>query len=72
MKNILSSLLLCLLTTNLFAQKIDPNKDFHLVKRYPAYYATQGVAVDKHHFYAIENNHITKFTHAGDSITTWN
>ena len=71
MKKFLSLLLLGLSTTTLMAQKIDPKKDFHAVKRYSAYYATQGVAVDKHHFYAIENNHITKFTLAGDSITTW-
>ena len=71
MKKLLSTLLLCLTASNIMAQKIDPKKDFHAVKRYPAYYATQGVAVDKHHFYAIENNHITKFTLAGDSITTW-
>ena len=71
MKKLVSALMLCLAATNVFAQKIDPKKDFHAVKRYDAYYATQGVAVDKHHFYAIENNHITKFTLAGDSITTW-
>ena len=71
MKKLFSTILLCLTVSNLMAQKIDPKKDFHIVKHYDAYYATQGVAVDKHHFYAIEKNHITKFTIAGDSITTW-
>ena len=57
--------------SNLMAQKIDSNRDYQEVKRFNAYYARQGVAVDKHHFYAIENNHITKFTLDGDSVTTW-
>lgn len=69
------TLLLCalctLLSSNLMAQKIDHNRDYREVQRFDAYYAMQGVAVDKHHFYAIENNHITKFTLQGDSITTW-
>jgi len=39
--------------------------------RFKAYWATQGVAVDKDHFYAIHNTHITKFTKQGDSLTTW-
>lgn len=57
--------------SNLNAQKIDENKNYREVKRFDAYYARQGVAVDKHHLYAIDNNHITKFTLNGDSITTW-
>ena len=75
MKTRLLTLLLCVLCTlishNIMAQKIDRNRDFREVARFDAYYAMQGVAVDKHHFYAIENNHITKFTLAGDSVTTW-
>lgn len=76
MKKPKSMLLLGALTTtlishNLMAQEINPKRDFNEVERFDAYYATQGVAVDKHHFYAIENNHITKFTLKGDSITTW-
>lgn len=75
MRNRQLHLLLCVLCTlihcNIMAQKIDNNRDFRAVERFDAYYARQGVAVDKHHFYAIENNHITKFTLAGDSVTTW-
>ncbi len=60
-----------LLCNNLMAQKIVPNRDYYEIKRFNAYYAWQGVAVDKHHFYAIDNNHISKFTLDGDSVTTW-
>lgn len=69
------TLLFCALCTlmcsNLMAQQIDPKRDFREVARFDAYYAMQGVAVDRQHFYAIENNHITKFSLTGDSITTW-
>lgn len=41
------------------------------VKRFRAHHAVQGVAVDKKYVYAIQNNHISKFTQDGDSITTW-
>ena len=40
-------------------------------RRFDAPYATQAVAVDKSAFYAIDNNHITKYSQSGDSITTW-
>ena len=69
------SLLICafgaVVCSNLQAQTIDPRRDYHVVERFDAYYAMQGVAVDRNHFYAIENNHITKFTLRGDSVTTW-
>ena len=68
---LLGALTTTLISHNLMAQEINPKRDFNEVERFDAYYATQGVAVDKHHFYAIENNHITKFTLKGDSITTW-
>lgn len=64
MKQILV-LALCLVCYTLVAQ------NYKEVKRFNARYATQAVAVDKHHFYAIDNNHITKFNLQGDSITTW-
>ena len=63
--------ILSIINSKLNAQEIDKSKDYKEVKRFNAYYAKQGVAVDKHHFYAIDNNHITKFTLNGDSITTW-
>ena len=44
---------------------------FEEIQRFKATYARQAVAVDNKHFYAIENNHITKYTLEGDSITTW-
>lgn len=46
-------------------------QNFEEVQRFKAKYASQAVAVDNKHFYAIENNHITKYTLNGDSITTW-
>ena len=39
--------------------------------RFSARWANQGVAVDRKHFYAIDNTHITKYTKQGDSLTTW-
>ena len=65
------SLLSAVLGGNLMAQTIDNGRDYRVAERFDAYYAMQGVAVGKKHFYAIENNHITKFTLAGDSLTTW-
>ena len=53
------------------AQSITPGRDFVEVGGFNAYYARQGVAADDKHLFAIENNHITMFTHDGDSITTW-
>lgn len=41
------------------------------VQRYKTTWATQAVAVDAKHFYAIENQHITKYNMQGDSLTTW-
>ena len=73
-KEILTLLLgaLWLLSTpDTVAQTIDRQRAFHVAEYFDAYYAMQGVAIGKKHFYAIENNHITKFTIAGDSITTW-
>ncbi len=63
--------ILLMINSNLNAQKIYKSKDYKEVERFDAYYARQGVAVDKHHFYAIDNNHITKFTLNGDSVITW-
>lgn len=55
-----------LFSGNAFAQS-----EYREVQRFHAKYAHQGVAVDSKHFYAIQNNHITKYTLDGDSITTW-
>lgn len=46
-------------------------QNFKEVQRFKAPYASQAVAVDDQYFYAIDNNHITKYTLEGDSVTTW-
>lgn len=56
--------LLCGLTCN-------AQPKYKEVKRFHAKYANQAVAVDNKYVYTIQNNHISKFTHDGDSITTW-
>lgn len=57
----------CLLVSNL----VWSQKGYKEVQRFHATYANQGVAVDNKNFYAIQNNHITKYTLDGDSVTTW-
>lgn len=44
---------------------------YEAVYSFPAEDATQGIAADGSYVYAISNNSITKFTHQGDSLTTW-
>ena len=46
-------------------------QDYKEVTRYKAHYAYQAVAVGKDCFFAIENQHITKFSMQGDSLMTW-
>ena len=46
-------------------------QDYKEVTRYKAHYAYQAVAVGKDCFFAIENQHITKFSMQGDSLRTW-
>lgn len=41
------------------------------LERYKSIAARQAVAVDKNHFYAINNHHIVKYSLSGDSITEW-
>lgn len=64
MKQILV-IILSILSLQLSAQ------NYRELKRFKASYATQAVAVDKQHFYAIDNHNISKFTLQGDSVTTW-
>lgn len=45
--------------------------EYKEVNRFRAQHAVQAVAVDDKFVYAIQNNHITKFTQDGDSIATW-
>lgn len=46
-------------------------QDYEIVRTFYCSDATQGVAVDNHHFYAIGNQSITKYTRQGDSLATW-
>jgi hypothetical protein len=62
------TIVLCIL---LFRMNWLSAQNFEEVQRFKAVYADQAVAVDNHHFYAIANNHISKYTLEGDSITTW-
>ena len=59
-------LFLQLLAVPSFAQQA-----YKEVKRYKAHHAYQAVAVGKDCFFAISNQHITKFSMDGDSLKTW-
>ena len=65
MKRLLFVVLMALPSLFASAQK------YEKVAGFKSPYAFQAVAVDKDHFYAIENTHIAKYTMAGDSVTTW-
>ena len=66
-KEILTLLLgaLWLLSTpDTVAQTIDRQRAFHVAERFDAYYAMQGVAIGKKHFYAIVKGHKLYTTHS--------
>lgn len=69
MKNIFEILFVLALTA--VCQGAVAQERYVEAARFKAHWATQGVAVDRDHFYAIDNTHITKYTKQGDSLTTW-
>jgi len=71
MKKLISFFLIALGAVSFGAGVDAAAQEYVEVARFKAHWAKQGVAVDKNHFYAIDNTHITKFTHQGDSLTTW-
>lgn len=55
-----------------FAQGSGSGSPFEEVRRFPTTEATQGVAVDADHFYAISNRHIGKYDkRSGERVDLW-
>jgi hypothetical protein len=71
MQRILTQSLASVILVSLFSPAVPAETEFTQIAEFDIPEANQGVGVDKHHFYAVDNRTIAKYTKDGEFVKAW-